>query len=165
MFWVATEPDGPSVVIESDTRPKMTYDGGIYNSTSTGCETLEDLHAKYGMTDRCRECDSLINTAWMEPTRSRLIAERLCFSCDHWLQRIARGDSPLSAVIEGRTYTINPKESDPPSCRGFGGAMFTIAFFDGREVVTRNLWTGGDIPARFRERLPDNARFKKEQTK
>jgi hypothetical protein len=40
-----------------------------------------------------------------------------------------------------------------------GGARSTIRFRDGRSVVTHNLWCQGEVPAHFREALPDNAEF------
>ena len=43
--------------------------------------------------------------------------------------------------------------------RGFGGKVFEVRFFDGRVVVTHNLWHQGEVPAHFRARLPDNAVF------
>ena len=48
------------------------------------------------------------------------------------------------------------EDSDGPF-RGFGGAEHFFKFFDGRIVRTTNLWHQGDIPARFRLLLPDNA--------
>jgi len=30
---------------------------------------------------------------------------------------------------------------------------------DGREIETNNLWCGGNIPKRFQEDIPDNAKF------
>ena len=39
------------------------------------------------------------------------------------------------------------------------GRRFDIEFFDGRRVTTHDLWSGSDIPERYRAHLPDNARF------
>ena len=40
-----------------------------------------------------------------------------------------------------------------------GGQDFYIQFDDGDLIHTRNLWLNGDIPAEFRDQLPDNAKF------
>jgi hypothetical protein len=43
--------------------------------------------------------------------------------------------------------------------RGNGGARYVIEFFDGRRVVSHDLWSSGIVPPKWRERFPDNARF------
>jgi hypothetical protein len=39
------------------------------------------------------------------------------------------------------------------------GENHLIDFFDGRHIVTHNLWYQGEIPDHFLSRLPDNARW------
>ena len=43
--------------------------------------------------------------------------------------------------------------------RGFSGRKHVIKFFDGREIVSTNLWYNGEIPESHRELLPNNAEF------
>ena len=43
--------------------------------------------------------------------------------------------------------------------RGYGGTRHVIEFFDGRRVVTRDLWSSGVVPPKWRVKYPDNARF------
>lgn len=86
-----------------------------------------------------------------------------CFDCAFWGRLLEQdAERPETVVIvEGRHYMIEP-DPDQPRDRGFagfGGAEFTVAFNDGRVVKSRNLWTQGEIPERFREQMPDNATF------
>ena len=70
-----------------------------------------------------------------------------------WVDRIQAND-PSAFISNGIAYTIGDEDADS---RGFGGSRFHIIFNDGREVDSTNLWCGGHIPERFRDRLPDNA--------
>ncbi|WP_433235329.1 DUF6197 family protein [Streptosporangium sp. CA-135522] len=67
-------------------------------------------------------------------------------------------DDPVKrVVVEGEHYLIVDETCS--GFRGFGGRRFDIEFFDGRTATTWNLWHQGTIPARWRDRYPDNARF------
>jgi hypothetical protein len=67
-------------------------------------------------------------------------------------------DLPGRRVVVGhRHYVISP--DDPNGFQGHGGHRFEIEFFDGRRVVTHNLWSQGVVPPKWRERFPDNAEF------
>lgn len=83
-----------------------------------------------------------------------------CFYCNFWETRIREADE-RTVVIDGHRYEVDLKNpmSPPRPFLGFAGRVFTIRFHDGREVTTNNLWTQGEIPERFRERIPDNAEF------
>jgi hypothetical protein len=85
----------------------------------------------------------------------------LCYNCRYWLARMAEPEDVWRVRINGRQYLVGPVESaySPDSCRGFEGKLFCIEFPDGRRISTRNLWHNGKIPAHFRDRMPDNARF------
>lgn len=62
------------------------------------------------------------------------------------------------ARVNGWHYVIKPMDtSSPPHYLGFGGRLFTFRFHDGREVTSNNVMCQGEIPARFLDRLPDNA--------
>lgn len=68
------------------------------------------------------------------------------------------GDDPNRRVVVDHThYYIEPDTTG--GMQGHGGRRFEIEFFDGRRVVSRNLWYQGPIPPKWRERYPDNARF------
>lgn len=85
--------------------------------------------------------------------------ENVCNSCAFWLEKIALTDEN-TVVVNGTRYTIG-KEDPTLYFKGFGGREFNIEFFDGRKVVSHNLWCQGNIPERFRSypELQDNALF------
>ncbi len=74
----------------------------------------------------------------------------------HYRRIIERKEAhdPRLVVANGRAYSIGSSGDDP---KGFGGTRWVIRFHDGREIITDSLWHLGDIPAEWRERLPDNA--------
>jgi len=93
-----------------------------------------------------------------------------CFDCRYWLERIqwaedgdqmppmGQHDGAPIARVNGRHYVVEPYDTTTPSqWRGSSGAEFTFRFHDGREITSNDVWTQGEIPARFRDRLPDNA--------
>lgn len=103
----------------------------------------------------CSVCGAPDSAAYMQPTRERLLRERLCFTCAHWLDAAAK--PPEVVTGDWGIYGIGRSGVGPASARGFGGRRFTVRFFDGRTVTTDNLWSGGTIPERFRDRFTPNA--------
>jgi hypothetical protein len=84
-----------------------------------------------------------------------LLAEKLCSDCHFWIKKI-KDTAPNRVIAKGHHYRIGrPGEAFP----GFAGRKFVINFNDGRQITTTNLWHQGEVPARFRDRLPDNAVF------
>jgi hypothetical protein len=79
------------------------------------------------------------------------IEEIKAHSLSFWTERI--NETGL-VVAAGRAYSIGSEHDDP---KGFGGVKWCIRFFDGRVVTTTSLWGRGDVPAEFRDQLPDNA--------
>lgn len=121
----------------------------------------------FGDSFECRECGNHDRAAfWIQPYGAQLAERKLCHTCNHWHEKLAwkaQGD-PNQVIVAGVHYHISP--DDETSLKqlggwgsGFGGSKFKVRFHDGREVVSRNLWCQGDVPERFRERLPDNAVF------
>jgi hypothetical protein len=104
-----------------------------------------------------------VKTHFGEPTRSRMITKQVCFTCDFWLGLIDnKGLTPENRfIIEGHHYVALPNDPHPLAMRGFSGRRFEIKTDDGRTIVTNNLWHQGEIPERFRDRLPNNAVFDK----
>jgi hypothetical protein len=88
-----------------------------------------------------------------------------CISHKVWLNAIKKAWNPDQVRVKGHLFEIRPKttykqdEPRPTGGEGFGGAEWKISFNDGRLLVTENLWSIGDIPAEYREALPDNAKF------
>ena len=117
---------------------------------------------------KCKECSAEISLNYMESSKTRMIERKLCFICLFWsnyvdcvefgtiaTQRIAR--------INHKHFVIgNEGKSRRAEFRGYGGAKFVIIFNNGDRVETTNLWAQGEIPERFRNRLPDNAKFEEE---
>lgn len=150
-------------ILHSDTYPKMRYEGGEWTSMSPGTEDLAESKAQWGMPEEpCKCCGNVFSTNYSEPTKSQLLEKNVCFKCNFWQEYLEIKDDPNIARIEGSHYVIQPDTTGDPSWKGFGGRKFIIRFADGREVVTRNLWHQGEIPAHFREELPDNATFVQE---
>lgn len=67
-------------------------------------------------------------------------------------------DPTKRVVVNGEHYYLG---DDKPGYgfKGFGGHRWEIEFFDGRKVITHDLWHQGTVPPKWRERYPDNARF------
>src|SRR4051812_21808447 len=106
--------------------------------------------------DRCRECGAPAGGGWAhtgDPT--------LCLECDTWTTLLKTGDG---VVIDGRHYRVEPAPQVGPDgrTRSVCGPRFVILMDDGRLIGTGDLRDQGVIPARFRGRLPDNARFLEE---
>lgn len=90
-----------------------------------------------------------------------------CLGCTFWLEKIrwlAGPEAHRSAIVNGTHFRIAP-DVPPADIRrrgglgvGHGGGAFLFRFKpDGRLVLCHNVWCQGDIPERFRARLPDNA--------
>lgn len=82
-----------------------------------------------------------------------------CFTCAFWEHRAREASSPSASpcIIDG--YTYGPGNRTSGSFRGMAGRRFDIEYFDGRRITTFDLWGGGLIPEKFKDRLSDNARF------
>jgi hypothetical protein len=111
------------------------------------------------MSDACPGCGKPgPHGKYSGPEGKRMEQTGECFMCAFWeLAATKKHD----CVIDGFLYTIG-REPKPNSYRndlGMGGRRFDIEFFDGRRVMTHNLWAGGLIPERFRDRIPNTARF------
>src|SRR4051812_42246720 len=103
--------------------------------------------------DSCRECGEPTGGGWAhmgDPTH--------CLECHSWTTLLEAGDG---VVVDGRHYLVEFKSRVGPGedSGGLGGRRFVILMDDGRRIVTGSLRCQGVIPARFRDRLPDNARF------
>src|SRR5690349_2038977 len=87
--------------------------------------------------------------------------EDVCFECDYWTEIIRLKNRRNVVIANGRCYNIGSEKSQS-EFRGFDGYQFTIRFLNRwfrPAVKTTNLWANGEIPGRFRARLPDNAEF------
>lgn len=108
----------------------------------------------------CIECGGSDPAGYVPETRERMLARSLCFTCLFWLDRIEAQADPKACVVNGNSYHDAGKRTGTPDhCLGFGGRQFRIVFTDGRVIETNNLFGQGPVPERFRDRLPDTARF------
>lgn len=112
----------------------------------------------------CCECGESKIECFFQDLMRHLVAERLCHSCNFWREKVAMKDDPKVARVGGWHHVDSGNQPNTrPELLGCAGRKFRIRWNDGREVVTNNVWVQGEIPAHFRERLPDNAIFVKEQ--
>lgn len=97
------------------------------------------------------------NTYFTAPSMWR---KEMCFSCDLWTRRaeeLKTYPEHTIAIANGTYYCIGDENTN--GIRGFGGAKVKITFNDGTEIISTNLWCGGDIPDHLRTLLPDNAKL------
>jgi hypothetical protein len=103
-----------------------------------------NFHTSYSST--CRE-------------KKRMDEIRECWDCAFW-ECVVSDHNEL--VIDYHTYSVGPepRPDERKSFLGMSGRRFDIEFLDGRgRFTTHNLWSGGEIPAKFRDRIPNTARF------
>jgi hypothetical protein len=115
----------------------------------------------------CPGCGEVgFHTNYMCAEGERMKKTGECFTCAFWELRCERG---CPVVIDHWVYGIG-KEPSPLSISrhgggalGMGGRRFDIEFtagpHTGKRCTTHNLWSGGEIPERYRHRLPNTARF------
>ncbi len=106
-----------------------------------------------------------MDAAFPEPYR------KYCFTCAFWEQRTDdyKDFDSLRAWIVVRTrtnldmYSYDKQDPIAEGKKGFlghGGRVWRIEYVDSdKVVVTNNLWHSGEIPERFQERFPVNARL------
>lgn len=102
---------------------------------------------------RCEVCGKEIERS---SYANAVLCSSECYTINFWNEKIALKDHKQVARINGVHYWIEERET---GFKGFDGAKHTIQFNDGRIVETDNLWTQGAIPEKYREALPDNAKF------
>ena len=83
---------------------------------------------------------------------------------EFWQEKVAWADPmhkyySICVRVNHEHYCIEEEGIGTYGFKGHGGRKFHIKFFDGREVITDNLWYQGVIPPKYRELLPDNAEF------
>lgn len=104
-------------------------------------------------------------------TSVQCCVDETCYTCRYWREKgewAANGDRVIDpsgimdgapiARVDGQHFILKPyDQTGDPQWLGFRGCEMTFRFSDGREVVSNDVWSQGEIPTRFRERLPDNA--------
>jgi hypothetical protein len=84
--------------------------------------------------------------------------EQLCFSCAFWKNKIDN-PTPNRQIINGEHWIFEPWSDKPLLFAGHGGRAFYIMLNDGSVLRSNNVWYQGEIPQRFRDSLPDTAKF------
>lgn len=117
--------------------------------------------AEGGHAHICKHCGKLEACTYVEPIKTRLLANGLCFYCDNWEQTVAKAD-PDRLIIDCHIYKDggNQPNHPRPHLLGFGGHKWKIER-NGVVWETNNLWSGSHILEEHRAALPDNARFVK----
>lgn len=83
-----------------------------------------------------------------------------CHTCVIVHGFLKRVDDENYPRINGKIYRIEPdRDVGRFGSLGFGGREHRIRFKDGRTITTHNLWCEADIPAPWKDELPDNADF------
>lgn len=101
----------------------------------------------------CKICRATQQATYSRETRDKMVERQLCFLCLFWTQLI-EGDRTNFFVANGHHYQVFAE--DAKGARGFGGRQWAIYPNAGGRIMTTNLWHQGEIPERFRERLPDD---------
>lgn len=129
--------------------------GGKYWSIGAPYATLEGCIEGEKIPEQpCRKCGQIYGNRYSHKDLSIL---GLCFSCDLWTERV---QSKRKIVIEHVMYSDGGRKSrDEAGFLGHGGREFKIEMNDSTIIKTNNLWCGGDVPKRFQDEIPDNAKF------
>ena len=86
------------------------------------------------------------------------VTRRASTNDDYWLSQLR--DRRQALVVNGVHYRIGSRNGTSGPFKGFGGRMFEFEMLaDGRRVTVDDLWFQGPIPPKYREQLPDTARF------
>lgn len=107
----------------------------------------------------CKDCGAVDYSTAFTPNcaeKKVIDAEGVCFTCAYWRVAIAKKHD---TVIEGRIYSVGNVHRPPGPHNGMAGRRFDIEYFDGRLVTTHDLWGGSEVPERYRQQIPDTARF------
>lgn len=121
--------------------------------------------------DRCGECGLLIEYGGYIGFEAERAPLPFCWDCQFWVSRVAevragtrrgvgrQGTPVVVDRLHGQDHVFVGigQSRTPSSHNGYGGSWFTLTFTDGRVVETCDLWNGGQVPERFRDRLPVTA--------
>lgn len=157
-----SDPDVPAVrVFRKNRGPWLQEAAADGEDAKRRSRQIDNLIALAGGTLAwvdCTICGDRHRSRCFQAITRRLVAESHCHTCDYWLQQIAT-EPDRRLVINGTHYRLGDR-TGPASCKGFGGRVHRIRYLDGgRTITTDDLWFQGEIPAPFREQLPDTAEF------
>jgi hypothetical protein len=159
--WILVSEKHKSYIVHDFYRNvKMISEGGKFHSKSCAYKTRDELIEKCKiLPEPCIECGSVVQSNYLEPSGSEIKKYNICFSCNHWRQKVERYSNKDQVVIDGDCYYIKPNKDPDCGFSGFGGQLFHIKKDNGEIIHTNNMWHNGEIPSHFRDRLKDNAKF------
>lgn len=108
----------------------------------------------------CQDCGAVdypVSFTQSSEFKQAMDTHGICWDCGYWRVQIAMKHD---TVINGRIYSVGDVKKPPNSPHsGMAGRRFDIEYFDGRTVTTHDLWAGGEVPDKYRDLIPDTARF------
>lgn len=108
----------------------------------------------------CKICEaSDFHGNYASDIGERMKRDGICFTCAFWEMRAEAG---CPTVIDNCVYSPgnNTNENSRADFRGCAGRRFDIEYLDdGQKITTFDLWVGGVVPERWRERIPNTAKF------
>lgn len=109
----------------------------------------------------CVACGYAVDDPSMYVSAVQTIMQSLvvCSRCAQWEVRARAGREKNSVRVNGVLYVIRPETPRTRTSEASSSYAHTIKFKNGRVVYTTHLARYGDIPERYRSRLPDNATF------
>lgn len=111
---------------------------------------------------KCNICGKEENPfEYNEEVSSKMIQDGICHSCMFWQNQHLLDEERGAhrwAIIDGTHYVLADHNGDSFSS-GSCGREHRIQFTDGYVVKCDNLWCQGNVPAHFRDIMPDNAKF------
>lgn len=76
-----------------------------------------------------------------------MIEKQLCFGCNLWEKRLEDDFNKDNVFVYNRTmYSIATYGISKDKFLGHGGTIFKITYLDDKEVISNNVWCGGDLP-------------------
>ena len=111
----------------------------------------------------CKTCgDEKARNSYYEPTGSRMLAARQCFSCDYWQDFENKNTPAEMTIIDGHVY--GPGNRTSGAFLGMAGRRFDIEYigasiYAGQKCTTFDLWSGSTLPDHLRDKFPDTAHF------
>lgn len=118
--------------------------------TKTAADVMREALADHD--DRCEECGRWIEYGFFVGFERSNAPLPYCWDCQFWVKRLVH-DPRRVFVDQSHGYCTIGGAAAPSKHNGFAGAWWTITFDDGRVVETCDLWFGGEVPERFRDRL------------
>lgn len=159
-YYKVSKRDGIEKVVEAEDNLSIVYSD--YSSISPAYDTIEELYYGQGVLKLpCKECGGLISTNTR--IKEQLVSKTICSSCNHWDELSKTMGDPKRVVVKGTCYYAYDRADKNTAFLGFGGAEWKIQFHDGRYLETNNMWCQGDIADHYKDRMPDNAEFVREQ--